>query len=104
MEVSIQAVSPEFGEQLISILASHAGIGGSGSGGVAGAGGVCADDGSMKLRIKPSAAMTARAISATRANFLNVMVLLLSKSGEGAGVIEQRHRSRRCGYARRCRC
>src|SRR4051812_342583 len=81
MEVSIQAVSPEFGEQLISILASHAGIGGSGSGGGGGAaGGVCADDGSIKLRIKPSAAMTARAMSATRANFLNVMELLLSKS------------------------
>src|SRR5882724_7337219 len=104
MEVSIQAVSPEFGEQLISILASHAGIGGSGSGGAGGvAGGVCADDGSMKLRIKPSAAMTARAMSATRANFLNVMVSLLSKSGEGAGVTEQRRRSRRCGCARRCR-
>src|SRR5436305_266266 len=79
MEVSIQAVSPEFGEQLISILASHAGVGGSGSGGVGVAGGVCADDGSMKLRIKPSAAMTPRAMSATRANFLNVMELLLSK-------------------------
>src|SRR5215813_230808 len=34
----------------------------------------------MKLRIKPNAAMTARAMSATRANFLNVMMSLLSKS------------------------
>src|SRR4029450_11757328 len=81
MEVSIQAVSPEFGEQLISILASHAGVGGSGSGGVGGvAGGVCADEGSIKLRVKPSATMTGRAMSATRANFLNVMMSLLSKS------------------------
>src|SRR6266545_2719334 len=103
MEVSIQAVSPEFGEQLISILASHDGVGGSGSG-VGVGGGVCADDGSMKLRIKPSAAMTAIAMSATRANLLNVMELLLSKSGEGAGVREQRRRSRQCGCARHRRC
>src|SRR5262249_51891159 len=34
----------------------------------------------MKLRIKPNAAMTARAMSATRANFLNVMMSLLSKA------------------------
>src|SRR5215510_3145726 len=83
MDVSIQAVSPEFGVQLISILASQFGVGGSGSGGAAGAG-VCANDWSKKddkAKTRPITAMTARATSPTRESLLNVMVSLLSKRG-----------------------
>src|SRR5262245_4821351 len=82
-DVIIQALSPEFGLQLISILASHDGVGGSGSGGVAG-GGVWAYDWSKKddkANKTPITAMTARAMSPTRENLLNVMVSLLSKRG-----------------------
>jgi hypothetical protein len=66
-------VSPELGEQLIVILASHAGTGGSGGGG---SGGAWAYDGSESkmLRNSPSRIVMARATGHERRNVLNVIV------------------------------
>src|SRR5438105_4831805 len=87
MEVSIQAVSPEFGEQLICILASHAGTGGSGSAcWVAGAGvGACAYEWLKvdMLRKMPSSSASTSAVSPAPENFLNVMVSTPVRNDEG---------------------
>src|SRR5262245_41978137 len=79
-EVSIQAVSPEFGVQLTCILASQAG-GGASAGAAAGvsvaAGGACANDTSTTRTLTKAAKSSpqARARSPAREDLLNVMVL-----------------------------
>src|SRR5215211_5576906 len=66
-EVSIQAVSPEFGVHFSCVLASQAGG--------------CANDGSTTSTLTKAARISphARATSPAPENFLNVMVLLLSE-------------------------
>src|SRR5215475_8624229 len=81
-EVSIQAVSPELGVQLTSILASQAG-GGASAVGAAGslvAAGAWANDTSTVTALTKAARRSPQtsANSPAREDFLNVMVLLLS--------------------------
>src|SRR5713226_2483016 len=88
-DVSIQAVSPEFGVQLSSVLASH-GSGGTAAsaGAAAGAGaGACANDASTARTVTTTARISpqARATSPAREVFLNVMVWLLSVAFVDAG-------------------
>src|SRR4051812_41296414 len=104
MEVSIQAVSPEVGEQLSNILASHAGTGGSGAVG-AGVASSAYDvwEKVEKLRKIPRRNPNTRATSPARECFLNIIVQLLSLDGVGAGFRVPRRRFLRCGCARHCR-
>ena len=88
MEVSIQAVSPEFGVHFSSVLASHAGGAASAAAGAAAAGvagasvvvEVCAYDPWNVGRLSTMASRTApaRATSPARENFFKVMISLLS--------------------------
>src|SRR5690242_10481398 len=89
MEVSIQAVSPEFGVHFSSILASHAGGAASAAAGAAAAGaaaagvsvvGVCAYAPWNVGRLSMMASRTApvSATSPARENFFKFMVSLLS--------------------------
>jgi hypothetical protein len=88
MEVSIQAVSPEFGVHFSSVLASHAGGAASAAAGAAAAGvagasvvvEVCAYDPWNVGRLSTMASRTApaRAKSPARENFFKVMISLLS--------------------------
>src|SRR5262252_1146701 len=85
-EVSIQAVSPEFGVQLTCILASHAGGGASAGGAAAGslvaagAAGAWANDTSTVTALTKAARRSPQtsASSPAREDLLNVMMLLLS--------------------------
>src|SRR5437867_2345009 len=107
IEVSIQAVSPEFGVHFSSTgglaVPSQAGGAASAAGaaaGAAGAGvGACASDAFTKQRLRKAAMRKpqARAMSPARGDFLQVMVWLLSI--EECGFIAPPGRSRRCGCA-----
>src|SRR3974390_1140153 len=98
IDVSIHAVSPEFGAQLVSVLASHAGGGASAAGAVgadvallaavsAKAGGA---DGALSTSAATIAAATAR--RPARENLFNVMISLLfarigrALKGRGVGL------------------
>src|SRR6516165_6078712 len=93
MEVSIQAVSPEFGVHFSSVLASHAGGAASAAAAAgaaaAGAAGVsvvevCAYDPWNVTMASRTAA--ARATSPAHENFFEVMISLLSVEMEVRGV------------------
>src|SRR5712691_4966876 len=78
-EVSIQAVSPWFGVQFSSVLASQAGGAAASTDAAAGAG-ACANDASIVRTPTNAASISAQARAASPAPkvFLNVMVRLLS--------------------------
>jgi shikimate 5-dehydrogenase len=96
MEVSIQAVSPEFGVHFSSVLASHAGGAASAAAAGAAAAGaagvsvveVCAYDPWNVGRLSTMASSTApaRATSPAHENFFEVMISLLSVEMEVRGV------------------
>src|SRR5215813_10508373 len=110
-EVSIQAVSPEFGVQLTCILASQAGGGASagaaaaGSLVAAGAAGAWANDRSTVTKLTTAARRSppTSANSPARENFLNVMGIT-PVLDVGRALKAPQRRFRRCGCGRLDRC
>src|SRR5262249_20769788 len=108
-DVSIHAVSPEFGVHFSRTAFFGSGSFAHAGGGAAGAAGAAAGacvwayetsyDGTLKKR--PSKIPNARAKSPAREDFINVMVLLLSVLFAVRVTREPQRHSRRCGCARR---